>query len=131
MSLAEVQPKGMVFVVIPIVIVPVITVVVPVAVIVVTPVFFLASIVLRPGRSTHCRWDGEGGCKNKRAEKISITSVHVVFLLAQEFPLGNLGTQRVCIVHLAEDVRYRTSARTTEVHSRPGQNPAFEYGKGD
>jgi hypothetical protein len=130
MSLAEVQPKGMVFVVIPIVIVPVITVVVPVAVIVVTPVFFLAPIVLRPGRGTHCRWGGKGGCKNKRAEKISITSVHVVFLLAQEFPrkprhrksMHNPSHRRCSIPHIGVGSR---------VHSLSGQNPAFEYRKGD
>jgi hypothetical protein len=31
--------------------------------------------------------------------------MHVVFLLAQDFHLGNLGTQGVCICNRVEDVR--------------------------
>jgi len=90
-SLAEIQTIGMVFVVIPIVIVPVVTVIEPVAIIVVTTVFFLASIVLRPGRGNQCRWSGKGCSKQKGFEKISMATVHVVFLLARDFRLGNLG----------------------------------------
>jgi len=74
----------MVFVVIPIVIVPVVTVVEAVAVIVVTSVFFLASIVLLSGRTTHCRWGNKGCSKKKGTEQISVITVHFVFLLAQE-----------------------------------------------
>jgi hypothetical protein len=77
----------MVFVVVPIVIVPVVTVVEAVAVIVVTSVFFLASVILRLGGGTHCRWGSKGGRQKKGAEKISTTTVHVVFLLAQKFYL--------------------------------------------
>jgi len=81
-SLAQVQTIGVVFIVIPIVIVPVVTVIEPVTVIVVPTVFFLASIVLRPRRSHHCRWSGNGCSKQKGTEKISMATVHVVFLLA-------------------------------------------------
>jgi FlaA1/EpsC-like NDP-sugar epimerase len=89
-SLAEVQTIGMVFVVIPIVIVPVVAVVEPVAVLIVSMVFFLSSVVLLPGRSTHCRWYSKRCSKKKGTEKISIATVHVVFLLAQDFHLGIL-----------------------------------------
>lgn len=104
-SLPEVYAEGTVFVVIPIVIVLVVTVVEPIAVIVVTTVFFLSSVVLCPGRSADYRWRGKGRSKKNGTEKISISTVHVVFLLAQEFLLGNLGLQRVCCYHPGSDVR--------------------------
>jgi hypothetical protein len=89
-SLAEVLTIGTIFVVIPIVIVLVATVIDPVLVLVVSMVFFLASIVLRLGRSTHRCWGGKGCSKKKGTEQISITMVHIVFLLAQEFQSRNL-----------------------------------------
>ena len=128
-SLAEVYPIGMVFVVIPIVIVPVVAVVEPVAVIVVTPVLFLPSIVLRLGRGTHCCWSSKGGRQKKGAEKISITTVHLVFLLAQEFNVGMLGPHRVCICNRAEDVQYRTFAQVIRIASRPQQDSRYEPGR--
>lgn len=81
-SVAEVLTIGTVFVVIPIVVVLVRMVIDPVvAVFVVSMVFLLAFIVLLPG-CTNSRWGGKGCGKKKRTDKISITMVHVVFLLA-------------------------------------------------
>jgi hypothetical protein len=91
-SLAEVLTVGTVFVVIPIVVVFVATVIDLVLVLIVSTVFFLASIVLRLGRSTNCCWGGKGCSKNKRTEKISVPTMHVFFLLAQNFHLGILGS---------------------------------------
>jgi hypothetical protein len=96
--LFEILSIDTVFVVIPIVVILVVAVEDPVTVIVVTSVFFLASIVLRLGRSTHCRWSCKSCGEKKGTEKISITTVHVVFLLAQEFHLGILGPHRVAFV---------------------------------
>jgi hypothetical protein len=89
-SLAEVLTIGTVFVVIPMVIVLVATVIDPVLVLIVSMVFFLAPIVLRLGGSTNCCWSGKGCSKKKGTEQISVTTVHVVFLLAQEFQSRNL-----------------------------------------
>jgi hypothetical protein len=124
-SLAEVQTIGMVFVVIPIVIVPVVAVVEPVAVLIVSMVFFLTPVVLLPGRSHYCRWSGKGCSKQKRIEEISIATVHVVLLLARDSRLGNLGTQRACICNLAEAARYCTSGQVIRIYSRPGKTPQF------
>jgi hypothetical protein len=44
--------------------------------------------------------------------------VHVFFLLARDFLLGNLGTQTVCGQGPGSDVRYRTFSLTTGVHAR-------------
>jgi hypothetical protein len=79
--LLEVQTIGTVFVFIPIVIVLVVTVVEPVAALLVSTVIFLTSVVLPPGRSTHCRWCNKGCSKKKGTEKISIVTVHHDFLL--------------------------------------------------
>ncbi len=81
--LLEVLTIGTVFVVIPLVIVLVVTVVEPVAVLIVSMVFFLTSVVLLPGRSTHCRWCSKGCSKKKGTEKISIATVHLGFLLLE------------------------------------------------
>ena len=89
-SLAEVLTIGTVFVVIPMVIVLVATVIDPVLVFIVSMVFFLAPIVLRLGGSTNCCWSGKGCSKKKGTEQISVTTVHVVILLAQEFQSRNL-----------------------------------------
>jgi hypothetical protein len=86
---AKVHAKGSVFVVIPVVIVVVGAVVDPVVILVVSVVFFLASIVLWPGRSHHYRWGGKGCREKKGTEKISVTTVHVIFLLARDFRPGN------------------------------------------
>jgi hypothetical protein len=107
-SLVEVLSIGTVFVAIPIVVILVATVVDPVVVLIVSMVFFLASILLRLGRSTNRCWGGQGCSKQKGTEKISITTVHVVFLLAQEFQLEILGSQRVCSDRPGSDVRFRT-----------------------
>jgi len=80
--LAQVLTIETVFPVVPIVIVPVVTVIEPVTVIVVPTVFFLASIVLGPGRRDHCRWSGNRCSKQNGTEKISMATVHAVFLLA-------------------------------------------------
>lgn len=108
--LAEVLAIEMVFVVIPIVVVVVGTVVESVVVLVVSTIFFLASIVLRPRRSLHCHWCSKGCRKQEGTEKISITTVHVFFLLAREFHLGSLGTEGICIRVLGEDVLFCTAA---------------------
>jgi hypothetical protein len=78
-----------ILVVIPIVIILVPTVIDLVLVFIVSMVVFLASIVLRLGRSVNCQRGSKGCRKNKGAEKISITMVHVVFLLPQGFPSRN------------------------------------------
>jgi hypothetical protein len=75
---------GTVLVGIPVVIVLVATVIDPVLVFVVSMVFLLASIVLRLCRA-NCCWGGKDCGKNKRTQKISISTVHLVFLLAQDF----------------------------------------------
>lgn len=80
--LSEILTIETVFVVVPVVIVVVGAVVDPVVILVVAMVFFLASIVLRPGRSHHCRWSGNGCSKQNGTEKISMATMHVVFLLA-------------------------------------------------
>jgi hypothetical protein len=81
-TLLEIPAIGMVFVVIPIVIVLVITVVDSIAVLIVSMIFFLASAVLRLGPCIHCRWHSKSSSKNKRTEKILISSVHIFILLA-------------------------------------------------
>jgi hypothetical protein len=118
--LAEVLMVGTVFVVIPIVVVLVATVIDLVLVLIVSTVLFLTSIVLRLARSTNCCWSGKGCGKNKRTEKISIPTVHVVFLLAQNFHLGILGSPGVCSDRPGSDVRFRTPASTTRIHSMWG-----------
>jgi len=72
---------GMVFVGIPIVIILVATVTYPVLVFIVSTswVFFLASIVSRLCRRANCRWGDKGCGRNKETEKISISTVHLVF----------------------------------------------------
>jgi hypothetical protein len=130
-SLPEVLTIGTIFVVIPIVVVLVVTVVDSVAVLVVTTVFFLTPIVLWPGRCANRWWSSKGCSKNKGTEKISVTTMHVVFLLAQKFHLGILGLQRVCSDRPGSDVRYRTPALSTRVHSRSGQVPAHQYRESD
>jgi hypothetical protein len=104
--IAEVLTVGTVFVGIPIVIVLVATVIDPVLVLVVSMFFLLASIVLRLCRSGNCK-----GCgKNKETEKISISIVHVVILLAQDFLSESLARNEYAVNSLGEDVRYGTSA---------------------
>jgi hypothetical protein len=63
----QVPAIGAVFAVIPIVIVLVGAVVDPVIVVVlvVSMVAFLTSVLLRPGRGTHCRWCSKSCCKKK------------------------------------------------------------------
>jgi hypothetical protein len=77
--LLEILTIGTVFVVIPIVIVLVVTVVDPAAVTLAAMVFFSTSVVLLPGRSTHCRRHSKDCSKNKGTEKISTATVHVFF----------------------------------------------------
>lgn len=105
---AEVYTEGTVFVVIPIVVILVLTVIEPVAVIVVTTVFFLTPVVLRFACCVHRRWRSQGSAKNKKAEQILITTLHVAFFMAQDFLLGILGLQRVCGACPGSDVRFRT-----------------------
>jgi hypothetical protein len=95
---AEVYAEGTVFVVIPIVIVLVLTIIE--SVVVVTTVFFLTSGVLRFRRSAHYRRRCQCCSKYKKAEQILIATLHVVFLLAQDFLLGILGLQGVCVFAL-------------------------------
>jgi hypothetical protein len=80
--LGEILTIEAVFVVVPVVIVVVGAIVEPVVVLIVAMVFFLAPIVLTPGRGHHCRWSGNGCSKQKGTEKVSMATVHVVFLLA-------------------------------------------------
>ena len=97
-SLPEVLTIGTIFVVIPVVVVLVGAVIDPVAVLSVSMVFFLPSIVLWLGRSTNRHWGGKGRSKKKGTEKISITTVHFVFLLAQGLPLEILGRKEYAFV---------------------------------
>jgi hypothetical protein len=76
---------GTVFVGIPIVIVLVAAVIYPVLVFIVSMVFLLAFIVLRLCRRANCRWGGKDCGKKNRTQKISISTVHLVFLLGQDF----------------------------------------------
>jgi hypothetical protein len=125
---AEVYAEGTVFVVIPIVIVLVLTVIE--SVVVVTTVFFLTPVVLRLGPSIHYRWRSQGCAENKKAEQILIATLHVVFLLAQDFLLGILGQQGVCGARPGSDVRFRTLSPASRVHTHKKQtlplNCAFE-----
>jgi hypothetical protein len=116
---AEVYAEGTVFVVIPIVIVLVLTVIE--SVVVVTAVFFLTPVVLRLGPGIHCRRRCQCCAKNKKAEQILITTLHVIFLPAQDFLLGILGLQGVCGVRPGSDVRFRTPSMTSRVHTRKKQ----------
>ena len=75
--LMKITAIGVIFAVVPIVVVPVITVIDPVPVLVISMIFFLASIVLRVARGAHCRWRSKNGTKNERSEKVLISSVHV------------------------------------------------------
>jgi hypothetical protein len=99
-SLAEVSTIGTVFVVIPIMVVLVGAVIDLVVIPIVSMVFFLASIVLQLGRSTNCHWRGKGCTKKKGTDKISITTMHIVFLLAQEFHLGSLAHNEYPLITL-------------------------------
>jgi hypothetical protein len=69
----------------------VITVVDSIAVPIVSMIFFLTSVVLWPRRGIHCGWRSKSGSKNKRTEKILVSSVHFFILLAQEFDGGVRG----------------------------------------
>lgn len=80
--LGEILTVETVFVVVPVVIVVAGAIVEPFVVLIVAMVLFLAPIVLRPGRSHHCRWSGNGCSKQNGTEKISMTTVHLAFLLA-------------------------------------------------
>src|ERR1700686_133267 len=88
--IAEVLTVGAIFVGIPIVVILMAAIIDPVLVFVVLT-FCLASIVLWLCRSANCCGGGKGCGKNKETEIISITIVHVDFLLAQDFALGSLG----------------------------------------
>src|SRR4029077_6687635 len=104
----EIHTIGTIFVIIPIVIILVMTVIETVAVIVVAAVFFLTPVVLRLVCCVHCRRRRQSCAKNKKTEQISIATLHVVFLPAQDFLLGIPGLQGVCVVRPASDVRFRT-----------------------
>ncbi len=105
---AKVYAERTVFVVIPIVIVLVMTVIEPIAVIVVTTVFFLTPVILWLGHRIHCRRRRQCPSKYKKTEQIFISTLHFVFLLAQESPLGFLCQQGACRDHFGSDVRFRT-----------------------
>jgi hypothetical protein len=120
-SFTQVHAKGTVFVVIPVVIVPVITVIDAVAVIVVTTVFFLSSVVLRLACCVHYRWRSQGCCKNEKTEQILMATLHVVFLLAQDFLIGILGLRGVCSARPVSDVRFRTLLSLFRVHTHQEQ----------
>jgi hypothetical protein len=107
-SLAQILTVGTVFVAIPIVIVPVAMVVDPVVVFIVSMVVFLASIVLRLCRSGNCCGGSKSCGKNKETEEISISTVHVVILLAQDFLSESLARNECAVNSLGKDVRYRT-----------------------
>jgi hypothetical protein len=94
------------------------TVIDPFLVLVVSMIFLLASIVLRFCRSANCRRGGKGYGKNKEAEKISISIVHVVFLLAQDFLSKSLARKEYAVNSLGGDVRYRTPARSATQDQR-------------
>ena len=96
--LCEVLTIDAVFVLIPIVIVLVVTVVDPVVVLIVSMVFFLASVVLRLARSSHC-WRRRKGCgKKKGTKKISIATLHFFFLLARDPLLENSAFEEYAFV---------------------------------
>jgi len=97
----EIPAIGMVFVVVPIMIVLVITVIDAVVVLIVSMIFFLTSIVLRLRRSIHCGWRGKSSGKNKRTEKILISSMHIFILLAEEFHRGIRGRTEYAGIALA------------------------------
>jgi hypothetical protein len=86
--LAEIHAVGTIFAVVPIVVILVIAIVDPLSVIVVFPVFFLMTVLLPRRRVSYGRGDREGRCKTKGTEQISISAMHVYFLLAQRFLLG-------------------------------------------
>jgi hypothetical protein len=52
----KVRAIGVVFAVVPIVVVPVMTVVDSITVLIISMIFFLTSAVLRFARGVHCRW---------------------------------------------------------------------------
>jgi hypothetical protein len=118
--LAEVLTVGTVFVVIPIVVVLVGAIIDPVAVFIVSMVFFLASIVLRLGRSTDCRRGHKGCSKKKGTEKISITTVHIVFLLAQEFLRGVFSCGEYAVI--AMEAMSHTEHRIDELGLLPASS---------
>ena len=76
-ALLEISAIGMVFAVVPIVVVLVITVVDPILVLIISAVFFLSSVVLLSGRSAYRRGDSKGCGKHKETEQISMITVHI------------------------------------------------------
>ena len=131
MPLAEVDAEGTVFIIIPIVIVLVVTVVDLSVILIVSMVFFLASIRFRFGRGVNCRWRSKYYRKKKGTEQILVSMLHVIFLPARDFHLGNLGMPRLSSGIPVEDVRYRTAAQTFQPHSRHPEFPEFDGARRD
>jgi hypothetical protein len=76
-ALLEIPAIGMVFAVVPIVIVLVISVVDPILVLVISAVFFLSSVVLLSSRSAYCCGCSKRCGKHKKTEQISMITVHI------------------------------------------------------
>ena len=116
--LPEVHAVGTVFALIPIVIILVVAIVNPVVVLIVPMVFFLPSIILRPGTGADRRRRCDCCGKKKGTEKILISTMHFFFLLAPDFPFGIFDMRRVFTGIQGKDVRYRTPPSTLQIHSR-------------
>jgi len=90
-ALLEISAIGMVFVVIPIVIVLMITVIDPILVLVIPAVFFLSSVILLSGRSAYRCGCSKGCGKHKETEQISMITVHIRLPPGAEIHQGLLG----------------------------------------
>jgi hypothetical protein len=90
-ALLEISAIGMIFAVIPVVVVFVITVVDPILVLIIAAVFFLSSLILLSDRSAYrCRcYKGCG--KHKETEQMSMITVHIRLPPGSEIRQGLLG----------------------------------------